>query len=186
MTTASESLAAWVCSLDPPSLPPSAVHAAKRCVLDGIGVALAGADTPWVERMLAVARAQEPRPRAGVLGHPDRLSAALAALVNGTAVHALDYDDDPAACHIGAVVIPAALAVAEQVDASPMRFLTAVIAGYDVTTRIGEAVDADRLYLRGFHPTAVCGVFGAAAAAAPMPTRTSHPPRPATSPRISS
>ena len=166
MTTASESLAAWVCSLDPPSLPPSAVHAAKRCVLDGIGVALAGADTPWVERVLAVARGQEPRPRAGVLGHPDRLSAALAALVNGTAVHALDYDDDPAACHIGAVVIPAALAMAEQVDASPMRFLTAVIAGYDVTTRIGEAVDSDQLYLRGFHPTAVCGVFGAAAAAA--------------------
>ena len=166
MTTASESLAAWASTLDPTTVPPSAVHAAKRCVLDGIGVALAGADTPWVERVLQVARAQESRPRAGVFGHPDRLSAALAALVNGTAVHALDYDDDPAACHIGAVVIPAALAVAEQAGASPLRFLAAVIVGYDVTTRIGEAVDADQLYLRGFHPTAVCGVFGAAAAAA--------------------
>jgi len=166
MTTASESLAAWASTLDPVTVPASAVHWAKRCVLDGIGVALAGAETPWVERVLRVARAQESRPRAGVLGHPDRLSAPLAALVNGTAVHALDYDDDPAACHIGAVVIPAALAVAEELGVSPLRFLAAVIVGYDVTTRIGEAVDADQLYLRGFHPTAVCGVFGAAAAAA--------------------
>ncbi|HYB43810.1 MAG TPA: MmgE/PrpD family protein, partial [Candidatus Methylomirabilis sp.] len=166
MTTAAESLAAWSSALDPGALPAPAVHAAKRCVLDAIGVGLAGASTPWVERVLAVARAQEPPPRVRIIGWPDRLSAALAALVNGTAVHALDYDDDPAACHIGAVVIPASLAVAEQGGASPMRFLAAVIAGYDVTTRIGEAVDADLLYLRGFHPTAVCGVFGAAAAAA--------------------
>ena len=166
MTTAAEALAAWSSGLDPRALAPSVVHAAKRCVLDGIGVALAGADTPWVERVLAVARAQETRPQARVLGHPDRLSAPLAALVNGTAVHALDYDDDPAACHIGAVVIPAALAAAERAGASPMRLLTAVIAGYDVTTRIGEAVDSDLLYLRGYHPTAVCGVFGAAAAVA--------------------
>ena len=56
--------------------------------------------------------------------------------------------------------------MAELAHASSLRFLAAVIAGYDVTTRIGEAVDSDQLYLRGFHPTAVCGVFGAAAAAA--------------------
>lgn len=161
---AAQSLATWSSALDSAALPAHVVHAAKRCILDGIGVALAGANTPWVERVLAVARAQEARPRARVFGHPDRLSAALAGLVNGTAVHALDYDDDPAACHIGAVVIPAALAVAEQVGASPMRFVTAVVAGYDITTRIGEAVDSDLLYLKGYHPTAVCGVFGSAAA----------------------
>jgi 2-methylcitrate dehydratase PrpD len=166
MTTAAQSLAAWSSALDPSALPSAVFHAAKRCVLDGIGVALAGAGTPWVEHALAVARAQEPPPRARVIGHAERLSAPLAALVNGTAVHALDYDDDPAACHIGAVVIPASLAVAEQVGGSPARFLTAVVAGYDITTRIAEAVDSDLLYLRGFHPTAVCGVFGAAAAAA--------------------
>jgi len=166
MTTAAEALATWSSSLDAGALPSHIVHAAKRCVLDGVGVALAGAGTPWVERVLMVARAQEAHPRARVFGHPDRLSAPLAALVNGTAVHALDYDDDPAACHIGAVVIPAALAAAERVGAAPMRFLTAVIAGYDVTTRVAEGVDSDLLYLRGYHPTAVCGVFGAAAAVA--------------------
>src|ERR1700736_5946399 len=99
MTTAAESLAAWSSALDPRSLPPSVVHAAKRCVLDGILAALAGAATPWVERGLAVGRAQDARQRAHVYGHPDRLSAPLTPLVNGTAVHALDYDEDPAACH---------------------------------------------------------------------------------------
>jgi len=165
VATASESLAAWSSTLDADHLPTPVLHSAKRCVLDGIGVALAGATTPWVERVLATVRAQESPPRARIIGHPERASAPLAALVGGTAVHALDYDDDPAACHIGAVVIPASLALSEVVGASPRRFLAAVVAGYDVTSRIGEGIDADLLYQKGYHPTAVCGVFGAAAAA---------------------
>src|SRR5205814_8239077 len=142
------------------------VHAAKRCVLDAVACALAGADMPWVTRVLAVARAQESPARASVLGHAGRVSAPLAALVNGTAVHAVDYDDDPAACHIGAVVIPVALALGQALGATPARVIAAVVLGYDVTTRIGEAIDADLLYQKGYHPTSVCGVFGAAAAAA--------------------
>jgi len=103
VSTAAESLATWAASVDPAALASPVVHAAKRCVLDAVACALAGADMPWVERVLAVARAQESPGRAAVLGRADRMSAPLAALVNGTAVHALDYDDDPAACHIGAV-----------------------------------------------------------------------------------
>ncbi len=121
---------------------------------------------PWVERVLAVARAQESPGRASVIGRADRMSAPLTALVNGTAVHALDYDDDPAACHIGAVVIPVSLALGQALRATPTRVIAAVVLGYDVTTRIGEAIDADLLYQKGYHPTSVCGVFGAAAAAA--------------------
>jgi 2-methylcitrate dehydratase PrpD len=166
MATAAESLATWAASVDPAALAPSVVHAAKRCVLDAVACALAGADMPWVERVLAVARAQASAGRAAVLGRADRLSAPLAALVNGTAVHALDYDDDPAACHIGAVVIPVSLALGQALRAVPARVIAAVILGYDVTTRIGEAIDADLLYQKGYHPTSVCGVFGAAAAAA--------------------
>jgi 2-methylcitrate dehydratase PrpD len=142
------------------------VHAAKRCVLDAVACALAGADMPWVERVLTVARAQESPRHASVIGRADRLSAPLAALVNGTAVHALDYDDDPAACHIGAVVIPVSLALGQALRVAPARVIAAVVIGYDVTTRIGEAIDADLLYQKGYHPTSVCGVFGAAAAAA--------------------
>jgi 2-methylcitrate dehydratase PrpD len=166
MTTAAESLATWAAGVDPAALAPSVVHAAKRCVLDAVACALAGADMPWVERVLAVARAQGSPSRASVLGRADRMSAPLAALVNGTAVHALDYDDDPAACHIGAVVIPVALGLGQALRIAPPRVIAAVVLGYDVTTRIGEAIDADLLYQKGYHPTSVCGVFGAAAAAA--------------------
>jgi 2-methylcitrate dehydratase PrpD len=164
--TAAESLANYCVSLDPDALPAPALRGAKRCVLDALGVGLAGAGTPWVERALSVVRREEAPPRARIFGHPARSSASLAALVNGTAVHALDYDDDPAACHIGAVVIPTAFAVAETAGAPPRRLLAAIVLGYDVTTRIAEGVEADLLYRRGFHPTAVCGVFGAAATAA--------------------
>jgi 2-methylcitrate dehydratase PrpD len=88
-----------------------------------------------------------------------------AALANGTAAHALDYDDDPGCCHIGAVVIPAALAEAEARAAAPRDLLAAVAAGYDVTTRVSDGIDPAELYRKGYHPTSVCGVFGAAAAA---------------------
>ena len=91
VSTAAESLATWAASVDPAALAPPVVHAAKRCVLDAVACALAGAHMPWVERVLAVARAQESPGRASVLGRADRMSAPLAALVNGTAVHALDY-----------------------------------------------------------------------------------------------
>ncbi len=168
MPTAAEQLAAYAASVDAEALPADVRHAAKRCVLDAVGVALAGAGTPWAQSVLAAVRALEGPPRARIVGHGERTSAPLAALVNGTAVHALDYDDDPAACHIGAVVVPTALAVGETLLASPLRVLTAVVLGYDVTARVGEGVDADLLYHRGFHPTAVCGVFGAAATAAAL------------------
>ncbi|MBI2203191.1 MAG: MmgE/PrpD family protein [Candidatus Rokubacteria bacterium] len=166
MATAAETLAAYGAGLDPATLPAPVVHAARRCILDGVGVALAGAGTPWVERALAAARALGGDGPARVIGHAQRRPPALAALVNGTAVHALDYDDDPAACHIGAVVIPTALALGEVLGVPGRRILAAVVLGYDVTTRVADGIDADLLYHKGYHPTAVCGVFGAAATAA--------------------
>jgi 2-methylcitrate dehydratase PrpD len=168
MATCAEILAEYGASLKPEALSGKVIHDARRCVLDTVGVALAGAGMPWVERTLAAVRTQDGLNQAQVFGYPDRTSAALAALVNGTAAHALDYDDDPAACHIGSVIIPAAFAVAETEGASPRRLLAAIVLGYDVVTRIAEGVDSDLLYHRGFHPTAVCGVFGAAASAASL------------------
>src|SRR5207237_7019652 len=84
MVTAAESLATWATSVDPAALAPSVVHAAKRCVLDAVACALAGADMPWVERVLTVARAQESPGRAFVLGRADLVSAPLAAPLHGT------------------------------------------------------------------------------------------------------
>lgn len=91
-----------------------------------------------------------------------------AVLVNATLAHSLDFDDTHAAAivHAGAPVIPAALAAAEITGASGAEVIAAVVAGYEVALRLALALPAGAHYDRGFHPSATCGVFGAAAAAA--------------------
>ncbi|MFT4165073.1 MAG: MmgE/PrpD family protein [Microlunatus sp.] len=91
-----------------------------------------------------------------------------AAFVNGVAAHGLDLDDtyEPASLHPGAVVFPAAIAVAEAEGRSTQDLLMAAAAGYDVTCALGLLLGARESYARGFHPTGVVGTVGAAAAAA--------------------
>src|SRR5205807_3976942 len=97
----------------------------------------------------------------------DGLPSADAALVNGVTCHALDYDDTHtgAIAHVSVAVLPAALAAAQVTGARGADALTAAIAGNEIVTRLGLAVGA-AFHGRGFHPTSVCGVFGATAAAA--------------------
>jgi 2-methylcitrate dehydratase PrpD len=90
-----------------------------------------------------------------------------AALVNGTLIHSLDFDDTHArsSLHISAPIVPAALAAAEMAGVDGQRLVPAIIAGYEIQTRLSMALGPTDHYDRGFHPTATCGVFGAAAAA---------------------
>jgi 2-methylcitrate dehydratase PrpD len=90
-----------------------------------------------------------------------------AALAYGVAAHSLECDDthQPSSSHPGAVVFPAALALAVELDASVAALANAVVAGYEVMCRIGTAAGPANQYARGFHPTGTCGVFGAATAA---------------------
>jgi 2-methylcitrate dehydratase PrpD len=103
-----------------------------------------------------------------VLGDTARYTPAGAAFLNGAMAHSLDFDDTHAAgsLHPGAPVIPAALAAAEMAGADGATVIAAIIAGYEVTCRLALALPAGAHYDRGFHPTATCGAFGAAAAAA--------------------
>ena len=97
------------------------------------------------------------------------LRAADAALVNGTSIHAFELDDyHQAKLHPGAVVIPAAIAMAEKLDASGERLVTAIAAGYEVMIRTSLALNPSAARLRGWHLTGVCGPFGAAAACASL------------------
>ncbi|MDB5415663.1 MAG: uncharacterized protein JWR10_3998 [Rubritepida sp.] len=102
-----------------------------------------------------------------VFGESSRWSPAGAALLNGAFAHSLDFDDTHAAgtLHPGAPVIPAALAAAELVGASGKDVIAAIVAGYEVTNRLAVALPGGDHYDRGYHPSATCGVFGAAAAA---------------------
>ena len=135
--------------------------------LDTIAVALAGTVAPSSVAMARTVMTAAGKPEATVMGVGRITSAWDAALANGTFAHALELDDDHriAVLHPGAVVVPAALAAAEAARASGLAFLRALLIGYEITCRLGEVFRGKQFY-HGVHPTALCGVFGAAAAAA--------------------
>jgi 2-methylcitrate dehydratase PrpD len=150
---------------------PAAVEERARClVLDLAGNMLRGRhDAESSAPLLAAARAMGlAAGNAVVFGEASRWTPAGAALLNGAFAHSLDFDDTHAAgsLHPGAPVIPAAIAAAEIVGAAGADLIAAIVAGYEVTNRLALALPAGEHYDRGYHPTATCGAFGAAAAAA--------------------
>ena len=151
------------------ALPAEVVTRARFLLLDLVGnIVRARHDAESTPALLAAARALGlTAGNSGVFGDPARYAPAGAALINGVLAHSLDFDDTHAggSLHPGAPVIPAALAAGEMVGASGADVLAAIVAGYEVTCRIALALPAGEHYNRGFHPTATCGVFGAAAAA---------------------
>ncbi len=151
-------------------LPPDVVNRARFLVLDLVGnIVRARHDAESTASFLAAARAMGMAAgNAGVFGDTARYTPAGAAFLNGALAHSLDFDDTHAAgsLHPGAPVIPAALAAGEMVGASGADVLAGIIAGYEITCRVALALPAGDHYDRGFHPTATCGAFGAAAAAA--------------------
>lgn len=162
-------LAEWLASLTPAHVPAHVRRELRLLSLDTFGCALSGAAQPWARAIRAWALAGAPaQGRARLWGNAGpRLRAADAALVNGAAAHAFEVDDfHNAKVHLGAVVLPAAVAVAESIGAGGDRIETAVAAGYEVAIRTALALQPARARLRGWHLTAVCGPLGAAAAAA--------------------
>ncbi len=151
-------------------LPPEVPARARFLLLDLIGnIIRARHDAESTGAFQAAARALGMTGgSAGVFGDAARYTPTGAAFLNGALAHSLDFDDTHAAAslHPGAPVIPAALAAGEMAGASGADVLAAIIAGYEVTCRVALALPAGEHYDRGFHPTATCGAFGAAAAAA--------------------
>ncbi len=148
---------------------PDTVRAwARHCVLDYLGCALAGASDELVGMLLAEMRENGGVEAATVLGHAGRLPASAAALVNGAAGHALDFDDVNLAMpgHPTVAILPGLLALAEERGASGVDVLTAFVAGYELQCRIGRVIAPGHYDGMGFHSTATVGSFGAAAACA--------------------
>jgi 2-methylcitrate dehydratase PrpD len=158
------------------AIPPEAVRLAKHSILDGFGLAVAGARTPGVH--IAAAEIASYRTTAGastVLGPGTRLPARFAAFLNGMAIHADDYDDTQLAVlpdrvyglltHPTAPVLPVVLALAERDGHSGADLLTAYLIGVEVESAVAESINP-RHYDAGFHSTGTAGTFGAAAAAA--------------------
>jgi len=149
------------------ALPHDVVEQAKLCCLDWLGVTLGGSGHPLVGTLIKLAENQGGNRQATLIGH-DMLAPMLqAALVNGSASHALDYDDVHTVMigHPSVPVFPAALALAENLGAAGRNFIAAYVAGVEVECRVGAAVFPHH-YLKGWHSTATLGHFGAAAACA--------------------
>jgi 2-methylcitrate dehydratase PrpD len=165
--TLTEQLVDFVLDTDFVDLPLLLTRQMQSYVLDLIGVTLVGMEQTSSQIMQRTVLTEGGHPQATVMGTGRVASASAAALINGTAAHAIEMDDDHrlGTVHVGAVVIPAALAMAEATNCDGTTFIRAITMGYEVMCRIGEAL-LGRQFYAGFHPTASCGVFGAATAAA--------------------
>jgi len=163
--SATSKLVSFVCQLDPEALPGAIQDQAVRCVLDLVGVAIAGTRTPMAQISARFAHEQFAPGSATVIGSGNSLSVAGATWVNGASASALDMDDGHrmAMGHPGACVIPAALAIAERTGASGKEFLAALVAGYEVAVRASAA--RVPWYKDKMYSTGIWGVFGATAAA---------------------
>lgn len=147
--------------------PAAALDIARLSVYDCLAAAIAGAREPVSRTVREMVRREAGAPQASAFGLAHRIPARAAALLNGAAAHALDYDDThfDFVGHPSVAVLPAALAVAEQQQASGRALLEAFLTGVEVTCRVSSWLGRAH-YNAGFHQTATSGAFGAAAAAA--------------------
>jgi 2-methylcitrate dehydratase PrpD len=148
------------------ALPSSGVDVAKAALVDTLAVALAATSERVVSAVHGLVREDGGAPAARVWGTSIRVPAAHAAFANGTAAHALDFDDVCWAmnAHPSAVLWPAVLAVAESRGASGERALLGYVAGFEAEAALGSVLGREH-YAAGFHPTATLGAVGAAVGA---------------------
>jgi 2-methylcitrate dehydratase PrpD len=141
---------------------------ARQCILDYLACTLPGAAEPLTAMMLAEMEEQGGKETATIVGHSTRLPALSAALVNGSASHALDFDDVNLAMpgHPSVAILPALLALAEERGSSGKEVIAAFVAGYELQCRVGTTISPGHYDGLGFHSTATVGSFGAAAACA--------------------
>lgn len=159
-------LATFASELRLADIPAGTREHVKLCALDTIGCGLFGAGLPWSTMVRDLVSADGTEARATLWGASARALPADAALVNGTACHGFELDDlHPTGPHPGASTVPAALAAAESAgDADGETLLTAIVAGYELGTRVARALGQAH-FLAGFHPQGTTGVFCAVGAA---------------------
>jgi 2-methylcitrate dehydratase PrpD len=165
-----EELVKFIVETDFEYIPQEAVHIAKKAILDWVGVTIAGSNEPAARILAEQVKRMGSIGEAGVICRAFRTSADLAAWVNGTASHALDYDDTvPNAggynFHPTVPILSAVLALAEKMGASGKDVFTAYIVGIEVELRIGSSIGRYTSEV-GWHPTPVVGTMGAVAASA--------------------
>jgi 2-methylcitrate dehydratase PrpD len=167
MSTAAQTIAGWATSVTLEDVPPDVREHAKLHILDTIGCGLGahamGVAVEGRTTMLELGGEGQ----ATVIGLGTRLPAPNAAFANAMLCHGLDFDDthSDSVSHVSTVIDPAALACAEALAAGGREALAAIVTGNEIVCRVGMAAPG-AFHKRGFHPTAICGIFGATAAVA--------------------
>lgn len=162
--TISERLAHFITGITIDTLPADVLELARLSFLDWLGSVIAGGTTRPIQMLVQVAKGLGGKPQATVIPDGSRTSCHLASLVNAASSHVVEMDDlhKPSVLHPAAPVISPALAVAERDAISGAELLCAIVAGYEVAIRAGEALGPSHYHF--WHTTATCGVFGSAAA----------------------
>ena len=144
--------------------PDDLLERTKQCLLDWFAVTVAGAQEELTDILIREAIEDGAIGKATLVGRSETTLPSTAALINGAASHALDYDDVNFAMHghPTVTVVPALLALGEQKKASGRLFVESFVAGYETAGRIGRLVEPSH-YDRGFHATATVGSFSAKA-----------------------
>jgi 2-methylcitrate dehydratase PrpD len=160
-TAIAEHLAQKICALDATKLPPAVRKKCVELLIDVVGLAVTARNEDYVKSVLAACDDDGP---CTAIGHTRTLSAAAAALVNGTAIHGEDFDDtfEGGPIHAGAVVVPAVLAACERHNLDGRAALLGIAVGVETMCRL-STVAPTLTHKAGFHPTAVFGAVGAAA-----------------------
>jgi 2-methylcitrate dehydratase PrpD len=184
LTGMTEAAARFVAALRFEDLPNEALRISRRCVLDGLAVMLAGSEQHGMAPLLTYVKRTGGAPDARLVGHAAlQLPAGAAALWNGTAGHAMDWDDTQLAAgpgrpygllmHPTVPPLAAALALSDLIavergkPVGGAEFLTAFHAGFELACKIAETINPDH-YMRGFHTSGTIGTFGACATAAKL------------------
>jgi 2-methylcitrate dehydratase PrpD len=164
MTRNQHKIADFLSNLSFDTLPQSVIHQARRIIMDTLGCLLAGIPTPLGKRVAKLGDAFPHPGGATIIGSATDRSPFIAAMAHGFMANALDGDDGHRASrlHAGGVIVPAALAAAEENDCGGQRFIEAIVAGYELAHRAGIVSQGGEIYFG----SAYGSTFGAAAACA--------------------
>jgi 2-methylcitrate dehydratase PrpD len=173
MSTLAERLGRFAVQQTYDRLPDEVRHSVRQRTLDTLGITVAASRLDTSRAVRSYATDQGGRPEAHAVGVAEPLPAELAALVNGTLAHSLDYDDThlPSVLHPSASIVPASLAVAEATGRDGRELIASIAVGLEICVRLGMAgydreARNNTYFDRGQHATSICGTIGAAASAA--------------------
>lgn len=168
-TTLSRQLSRFIFNTSFSELSPQVIRYVKFCIFDWLGVTLGGSTEEISTILYDFIREMGGEEQATIIGRQVRTNIVLAALINGSMSHALDFDDTltGSSIHPSVCIAPAVMAAGEYANASGKDVIAAFAVGFEIAARIGAAAGLSH-YQRGWHATATIGRFGAAAAAAKL------------------